>query len=167
MSYQSSKVLVAEKGQKLEIRDIGTKEVIAEHRLSSGKGEIIKNTNHYRDHGKMISGYEQEIREIAGMEVSGRLFKIIKASSPKIYKDQLAGLVSVLKRYRDKERLKEVLNRLSERYHLTVTFIRDYLEAVYTEREPSTAMCSGRELMGMLAAYDNVSAKEAVTHEKL
>jgi len=167
MIYQSSKVLVAEKGQKLEIRDIGRKEVIAEHRLSSGKGEIIKNTNHYRDHGKMISGYEQEIREIAGMEVSGRLFKIIKASSPKIYKDQLAGLVSVLKRYRDKERLKEVLNRLSKRYHLTVTFIRDYLEAVYTEREPSTAMCSGRELMGMLAAYDNVSAKEAVTHEKL
>lgn len=167
MIYQSSKVLVKEEGQRLEIRDIGTKEVIAEHTLSNGKGEIIKNTNHYRDYKKMISDKEREIGEITGEEVSEKIFKVIKATSPKIYKDQLAGLITVLKQYREKESLKEVLKRLSERNRLTVTFIRDYLGAVYTERELSTAVESSGESIGMLAAYANLLTKEAGAHGKL
>lgn len=166
MIYQSSKVLAKEEGQRLEIRDIVTKEVIAEHTLSNGKGEIIKNTNHYRDYSKMISDKEREVDEITGTEVSEKIFKVIKTTSPKIYKDQLAGLITVLKPYRDNESLKEVLTQLSERSRLTVTFIRDYLGAVYTEREVSTVVESG-EFSGMLAAYGNLSTKEAGAHGKL
>ncbi len=167
MIYQSSKVLVKEKGQKLEIRDIRTKEVIAEHTLSNGKGEVIKNTNHYRDYKKMISDKEKDIGEITGKEVSEKLFKVIKATSPKIYKDQLAGLITVLKQYREKETLKEVLKRLSERNRLTVTFIRDYLGAVYSERELSTVVESSGESIGMLAVYGTLLTKEADAHGKL
>lgn len=164
MNYQSSNVLVKEEGQKLEIRDIRTKEVIAEHTLSNGKGEIIKNTNHYRDYKKMISDKEREIGEITGKEVSEEILKVIKATSPKIYKDQLAGLITVLKQYREKESLQEVLKRLSERNRLTVTFIRDYLGAVYTERELSTVVESSGESIGMLAVYGNLLTKPVCVH---
>ena len=167
MNYQSSKVLVKEKGQKLEIRDIRTKEVIAEHTLSKGKGEIIKNTNHYRDYTKVISDKERDIGEITGKEVSEQILKVIKASSPKIYKDQLAGLITVLKPYREKESLKEALKRLSERNRLTVTFIRDYLGAVYTEREQSTVVESSGESIGMLAVYADLLTQEAGAHGTL
>lgn len=167
MIYQASKVLVKEERQKLEIRDIGTKEVIAEHTLSHGKGEIIKNTNHYRDYTKMISDKEKEIEEITGREVSEKILQVIKTTSPKIYKDQLAGLITVLKQYREKESLKEVLKRLSERNRLTVTFIRDYLGAVYTERELSTVVGNSGESIGMLAVYGNLLTKEADAHGKL
>ncbi len=74
MNYQSSRVLIKEEGWRLAILDIETKEVIAAHTLSEGKGEIIKNTNHYRDYRKIISSMENDIREITGKEASEKLF---------------------------------------------------------------------------------------------
>ncbi|MCP5005592.1 MAG: hypothetical protein GY941_16900 [Planctomycetes bacterium] len=50
---------------------------------------------------------------------------------------------------------------------MTVTFIRDYLGAVYSERELSTVVESSGESIGMLAVYGTLLTKEADAHGKL
>ena len=141
MKYQSSTVRVKEEGAKLVIRDSESSEVIATHDISQRKGEIIKNNNHYRDYQKLASDREQEISKIIGNELSETLCRIIKATSPKIYKDQLAGLIQVLSKHKHPDReenieenLKEALSHLKERPRLTVTFIREYLTAFYSPK---------------------------------
>ena len=60
MKYQSSKVMVREEESQLVIQDIESQQIIALHTLSDGKGLIIKNINHYRDHGKVVKDREVE-----------------------------------------------------------------------------------------------------------
>jgi hypothetical protein len=134
MKYQSATVRVKEEGAKLIICDSESSEVIATHDINQRKGEIIKNNNHYRDHQKLVSDREHEVSEIIGHELSEMLCRIIKATSPKIYKDQLAGLIQVLRKHPDEENLKEALSHLKERPRLTVTFIREYLTAFCSEK---------------------------------
>jgi transposase len=153
MKYQSSTVRVKEEGAKLFIRDTESLEIIATHDISQRKGEIIKNNNHYRDYQKLASDREQEISEIIGSELSETLCKIIKATSPRIYKDQLAGLIQVLRKRQhpdrentQEENLKEALLQLKERPRLTVTFIREYLTAFYSPKYGQHDKQQGQEL---------------------
>jgi len=126
MAYQRARVGVKEKGQWLIISNLETGEEVARHVLSRGRGEVIKNTNHYRDREKQIAGYETEIRGHLGEEGGRKICGLLKETSPKIYKDQLAGLVRLLRRY---EMPEELLRCLCERRRLTTSQIQDYLEA--------------------------------------
>ncbi|MDD5461827.1 MAG: hypothetical protein PHG00_09370 [Methylococcales bacterium] len=49
MAYQSAKVGVAAHAGQLLINDLASGDLIAEHVISLEKGQIIKNTHHYRD----------------------------------------------------------------------------------------------------------------------
>ena len=49
MAYQSAKVGVAANAGQLLITDLASGDLIAEHVISLEKGQIIKNTHHYRD----------------------------------------------------------------------------------------------------------------------
>ncbi len=171
MKYQSSRVMVKEEGTRLVIRDIETKDVIAVHDICKMKGEIIKNRNHYRDHEKLISDRERDVSEIIGNELSERLCKVIKGTSPKIYKDQLVGLIKVIKQYSDKDKLMELLNDLSGRRRLTVTYIKEYLGAVYSEKDRSTVVESALDgkSNSILANYGCLFAevKEVSNYGKL
>jgi len=109
--------------------------MIAKHDICEGKGHIIKNTNHYRDHRKRIKDLEEDIAGIVGNELGQKLCNILRASSPKIYRDQFTGLIKVIKQHSDKQNIDNPLGLLVERPRLTVTFIRDYLEAFYSNRE--------------------------------
>ena len=132
MKYQSSQVMVIEEESQLIIQDIESKETVAAHTLREGKGGIIKNINHYRDHSKVVKDRELEVFELLGAELSEALCSIIKTTSPKIYKDQLVGLIKLLKEYHDKENLQKTLGSLVERPFLKVSFIKAYLEAAYS-----------------------------------
>jgi len=159
MKYQSSTVKITQEESKLVIYDIDTKDVIAAHDIYEGKGAIVKNKNHYRDHQKLVSDRENEIAEAIGKELSERLCSIIKATSPKIYKDQLVGFIQLLGHYADKEDLNEALNTLSQRSRLTVTFIRDYLAAFYSHRESQVKDSAPEQKTGELASYGLLSMK--------
>ena len=135
MIYQSSTVMIREDGRKLMIYNLESGDMIAEHDICEGKGHIIKNTNHYRDHRKRIKDLEEDIAGIVGNELGQKLCTILKASSPKIYRDQFTGLIKVIKHHSDKQDINNPLGLLAERPRLTVTFIRDYLEAFYNNRE--------------------------------
>lgn len=155
MKYQSSTVFVKVEGTKLVIRDAEVFQLIAEHDIHQEKGKIIKNTNHYRDYEKHISDREDEVCELIGEELAGRLCNIIKRTSPKIYKDQLVGFLQVLKNHLGREDIVAPLNALSERPRLTVSFIRDYLTAYCANKEfeKPVVVNKGRKEAYLLSAY--------------
>lgn len=127
MAYQRAMVGVDVLGSQLIILDSEDDAEIARHTLMSGKGHIVKNTDHYRDQSQRIADYEARICHLLG-ESSGRpLCELIKQSSPRIYRDQLAGITRILS---DHSPLDPVLiDRLLERPRLTATQMREYLDA--------------------------------------
>ena len=150
MKYQSVTVVVEEEDGKLIVRDIGNKEVIAIHNICEEKGKIIKNRNHYRDHAKLVTDREDEVGMIIDRDLAGRICNVIKKTSPKIYKDQLVGLIKVLKQYINNSDITEVLNILAARERLTVSFIKVYLEAFYNNRQEVE---ESRQTTGILTQY--------------
>jgi hypothetical protein len=91
-AYQRSRVGVAENAGRLRVIDRETGAIVAEHVLATGKGEIVKNTDHYRDRTQPIADHEEALRQQLGEEVGGRICALLWRTSPRIYKDQLAGV---------------------------------------------------------------------------
>jgi hypothetical protein len=133
MAYQKSTVGVEQQGNTLYITDLENGNLIAEHTICREKGKIIKNSNHYRDHEKRITDLEESIRSKIGESLGTRICNLLQATSPKIYKDQLSGLLKVLAKYADPNM--EVINRLATRPCLTASKADEYLEAYSLSRE--------------------------------
>jgi transposase len=93
MAWQSSRVnvLTTPDGQ-LEIYERQEGTVIACHPLSQGKGEVIKNKDHYRDKTKQIADLEEEITASLGSDLGPRLCHQLKKADPCYYKDKLRGV---------------------------------------------------------------------------
>ena len=127
MAYQQAIVDVDEYDGQLVILAPGNDEEVARHTLMAGKGHIVKNTEHYRDRSQRIATYEQKIEQQLGTSLGGQLCALIKQTSPKIYRDQLAGVSQLLANQGDIDRL--LIDRLLERPRLTATQFREYLEA--------------------------------------
>jgi transposase len=96
MAYQSAKVGVSAHAGQLLINDLASGDRIAEHVISLEKGQVIKNTHHYRDKQQRVETLEAALSEQLGGNNSQRLCALLKASSPKIYKDQLLGAKQVI-----------------------------------------------------------------------
>ena len=130
--YQQTRVGISDSEEKLRIVDLETGEIVAEHGICFEKGQIIKNTDHYRDKTQLIDTLEAEITQLLdNAEHSKALCALLKATSPKIYKDQLAGAKLVLglhcKRHGTVDA--ELLARTLDIPRLTATGLRDRLEA--------------------------------------
>jgi len=127
MAYQRASVGVEQVGTRLIITDPLTGKEVAEHAICQGKGRIIKNNNHYRDHKKRVRDLEVLVEDRLGEPLGRKVCRLLKVTSPNIYRDQLAGLIKVLSRYKNLDM--EVMERLSQGPRLTVTRVQDYLEA--------------------------------------
>ena len=127
LAYQRGRVGVHEGHDQLEIYDLSTGEVIARHTLACGQGEIIKNTHHYRDRQQQIADLEAAIAQRLGEPLGRRLCALLKASEPRIYKDQLQGVNRVLAAYATLD--PALIEHLCEKPRLSATRLRDYLEA--------------------------------------
>jgi hypothetical protein len=96
MAYQQAIVGVGVLGSQSIILDPEYDTEIACHTFMSGKGHIVKNADHYCDQSQRIAGYEARLSGLLG-ESSGReLCKLVKQSSPRIYRDQLASITQTL-----------------------------------------------------------------------
>ena len=133
MAYQRCRVGVRAENGILRIIDLETGEETAHHTVCLEKGRVIRNTDHYRDRAQQISDYEQAIIEQLGADYGPRLCVLLKATSPNIYKDQLAGARRVLKQH--KTLPDGLMDRVLQRARLTATGLRDYLEAYASEPE--------------------------------
>jgi hypothetical protein len=105
--------------------------MIAEHAISLEKGQIIKNTHHYRDMTQRVEALETVLEQQLGGSVSQRLCALLKASSPKIYKDQLLGAKQIIQAHTlHYGGIKpELLERILTAPRLTATQLRDTLGA--------------------------------------
>ena len=131
MAYQSAKVGVLAQAGQLLIKDLANGKQIAEHVISLEKGQIIKNTHHYRDMKQRVETLEAALSEQLGDKDSRRLCVLLKASSPKIYKDQLLGAKQVIAKHtvQHGEINADLLERILTSTRLTASQLRDKLEA--------------------------------------
>ena len=91
LAYQRAVVGVLEEEGQLVICALDSGEVLARHPLACGKGEVFKNTHHYRDRTQQIAALEAALVTLLGAPLGARLCALLKATSPTIYKDQLRG----------------------------------------------------------------------------
>jgi hypothetical protein len=96
LAYQSAQVGVAAHAGQLLINDLASGGLIAEHVISLEKGQIIKNTHHYRDMQQRVEALEAALEQQLGESTSQRLCALLKTASPKIYKDQLLGAKQII-----------------------------------------------------------------------
>jgi len=136
MAYQQTNLYVKEAEGVLIIFEPTGQQEIARHTLSKQKGQIIKNKAHYRDLNELTEELEAKIIEALD-ETSGRLLcHLLKSTSPHIYKDQLRGALKVLQSFCDPID-KDIVFKLCQRTSLTVTFLREYLEAFMMKKKKS------------------------------
>ena len=163
MAYQRASVRVVETGQQLHIFDLESSEPIAQHPLSAGKGQIIKNTHHYRDLQARVEQLERQLTMQIGEMASADLSKVLKASSPRIYKDQLVGVIGLFKRHQPIAPV--LLEKLCQRPRLTATMVRDFLQAYQDnpqrlntdQLEPQLSSAASSQL----EAYSTLTEQEA------
>jgi transposase len=127
LAWQRAQVGVREHDGNLHIHDLETGEQIASHALCLEKGRTIKNNHHYRDPAQRIEQLEQAIAQCLPLEAGETLCRLLKATSPRIYKDQLAGVRDLLRRHGPVA--PELLEVLTQQTRLTASAVQRYLEA--------------------------------------
>lgn len=172
MAWQRAQIGVREQDGSLHIHDLETGDRIATHTLCMEKGRTIKNNHHYRDPAQRIAELETAIVECLPDGAGESLCHLLKATSPKIYRDQLAGVRDLLLRYGPIEA--ELLEILIQQTQLTATAVQRYLEAwrqaQVRGREPDNIGAptpENRMPNFALQAYAQLgrSAGQEVTHE--
>ena len=98
----------------LVLSDLETGQAIARHVISHDKGTVIRNNDHYRDKAARVADLEAA--------TGARLCAQLKATSPRIYKDQLAALRGLLRQHTDLPQT--LLDQLIERPALTTSQCR-------------------------------------------
>jgi transposase len=165
LAYQRRRVGVVETDGQLVLSDPGSGAVIARHELAPGKGAIIKNTHHYRDPAVAIADLEAAIEQRLGTASGQRLCALIKATEPKIYKDQLQGVKRLLGGYPALD--PGLVDALCDKPAMSYTRLRAYLEAysAHPERcgEPPPGAPSGACMSASspLARYAAIAAENA------
>ena len=171
LAYQRGAVGVIEVDGQLHIVDLDSGEAVASHALATGKGKTVRNVHHYRDPGARIADLEQAIEQRIGAELGQRLCARLRASEPRYYKDQLAGLRRLL----EPDPLPEpgLLAELAEREGLTATTVKRFLEASRCAaargrdagaEEAAVAASSGVDLAAY-AGLGQPGGQREVTHE--
>lgn len=127
MAYQGSRVEVRTAQGQLVLSDLETGREIARHDICREKGVTIRNNDHYRDKAARIADLETAIGQQIGEATGNRLCALLKATSPRIYKDQLVALRGLLSRHPALPQ--ELWMRLLDRPTLTASQCRDYFEA--------------------------------------
>ena len=127
-----------------------------------GKGNIIKNNNHYRDLSQTITQHETAICEQLGNTLGQRLCQCLQAAFPDNYKDQLAGFKSILKRHQPLNM--DLLERLSQRPSFSARQAQEFLEAYQRHPErllrTDSVAAPSSALVQQLTAYSNLPINE-------
>ena len=163
MAYQGSRVGVRAEGGRLVLSDLESGQEIAHHAIPQDKGVVVRNNDHYRDKAARIADLEVAIGQQVGQATGTRLCALLKATSPRIYKDQLVTLKGLLTPH--PELPQALWERLLDRPALTASQCRDYFEAYAADpgrfidpppTDPAPAATVGRGLEG----YGTVTAAD-------
>lgn len=177
MIYQSARVGVKTATGQLIISDLETGDKIAEHLISIETGQVIKNTDHYRDKAQRIKDLEADLLHLLGdTEQSQTLCALLKTTSPKIYKDQLLGAKQIVSAYCQHYGAiePEYLSRLINTPRLTATGLRERLLAFQqnpekhndSQTQPNTQdqVNQGNRLLAHYAALNGQPSGQGESH---
>jgi hypothetical protein len=156
-AYVNTRVRIREEEGRVRIFDIGTGVLIADHPVSRDRGRIVKNASHYRDRSQTVANREGEVVKLLG-EHPGRLIcQVLQAAQPSIYKDQLVGVLKVVRPYVGREDLGQALEAAAARSHLSAVKLREFLGAFYGPKQgqelPPRPSPSAVRVHEALAAY--------------
>ena len=125
-TYNNHKEVQIETKENKLIISTTTGVFICEHKVSPGRGELIKNTDHKRDKEKSIDELEQKLSD--GFEEGDSIFiKRIRKEKPRYVRDQLNLLIKMFSDY-GKEQVKEAIECCTTAGLFSATYVRDYLE---------------------------------------
>lgn len=154
MVWQRQTVALREdQGQLIILSPDGSDE-IARHLLSSEKGTVVKNTHHYRDLSQAVTELEAKAATLLGEQHSVTLCQLLKKTSPKIYRDQLVGMLKIFRQLGVPS--EATMNVLCLRPTLTARGLEEYLEAM----QSGVASLPQNTVMvrtGALARYSNLT----------
>ena len=158
MAYQRIQVGISTAEGQLLIFDALSGDEIARHVLSTGKGKIIKNNNHYRDLLQTIAMHETDVQTQLGVELGRRLCRRLQTAYPDNYKDQLVGLKSILKQHQPLNL--ELFEVLSQRASVSARQVKAFLEAYQSNPErlqqTDDVATTSSALAQALTAYSNL-----------
>ncbi|MDP8267156.1 MAG: IS21 family transposase [Candidatus Tenebribacter davisii] len=101
LEYQSRGVFIRPEENNLIIMN-KDKEIIAQHRISDSKNQIVRNNNHYRDFSKVLDKLEIECKTVLCRYHNSTAFiERLISENPKIARDQLRGLLKIYKNNND------------------------------------------------------------------
>lgn len=172
LHWQRAQVGVCEQDGHLHIHDLESGGRIAGHVVCLEKGRTIKNNHHYRNPAQRIADLEASIHQQLPAGEGETLCRLLKATSPRIYKDQLAGLRDLLNRHGPVDA--GLLETLTQQSRLTASTVQRYLEAWQQARDrgrdpdiDTTPNTEDRMPVSALQAYAQVgrSSGQEVTHE--
>jgi hypothetical protein len=128
LAYQRAPVGVLEEGGQLLICALDSGEVLARHPLGCGKGEVFKNTHHYRDRSQQVAELEADLGGLLGEPLGAGACAPCSRPPPRnIDKDQLRGARAVLKAHQPLAT--DLVETRCDRPRLTATGLRDDLGA--------------------------------------
>ena len=153
MVWQRQQVMIRPEEGELVILSPESGEEIARHKLNQGTGQILKNKHHYQDISIPVATLEQQVLDQLGDRYGTAICTLLKAGAPKIYRDQLNGLLQVVKRLGVPN--EQQLQRLCQRPHLTTTQMESLLEAMQVS-QASTAT-NTKVSTGALKRYHNLT----------
>jgi len=83
------KLFLTEEDGNIIFTDPDSNHVTAVHRINPGKGQLIQNNNHLRDHTGKISGLQDQVLEMLGnIPEALMLLNMIKTDKPRYVRDQ-------------------------------------------------------------------------------
>ena len=126
MAYQKINLYVKEEDGILIIFEPTSQQEIARHTLSKQKGQIIKNTAHYRDLSQLTEELEANVIEALDESTGRLLCYLLKNTSSHIYKDQLRGALKVLQSFCEPID-KDIVFKLCQRTSLTVSYLKELI----------------------------------------
>jgi len=138
--YQQSYVNIKVSDHLLFIYDIKEDKKITEHPLSTGSGNISKNNNHYRNYDDKLSELKKKVRE-ESKNISSfcKIIDQIEINNPKIIRDQLRGLIKII-RNNSVEELEKYVPILLNMVNLSAYKIEKAIEELKGEYKISNAI---------------------------
>jgi len=133
MRYQRAQVGVQADQTHLHILDLDDGQIVATHALATGKGQTVRNTDHYRDRRERVEALEAAIGERVGQQVGARLCAQLRASNPRIYRDQVAAVHALLES--GPPPVPGLVEELAEREGMSATRFKAQLEAAHRAQQ--------------------------------
>jgi transposase len=114
-------------------------QVIATHKVSSSKGQLIQSNNHIRDHSASIDVLLKRVVELLdnSPEVAAFLTEVRKAK-PRYIRDQLTLLERVIRDH-SKDTVMKAIAYCAEKELFSTTHCRDAAETIFMEEAPPVA----------------------------